>query len=251
MEPINTRSAARRRGFTRHGGFTLVELMLVMTLIAVLVGFLTKALMGGMHQAASKRARAEIKAMEMALEAYKADYGIYPLSPTVAANMPPNPWAGQNWPPGVGPGSSFGGGRSDYYYQQNRWGDGDNPGNAYWSGGEHAQRIAACLWYFLYQAPIDVGKPPYMTFGARQVVQCSACANTSYKAVVDPWGYPYLYGLPKNCNNNNPDFNTTINNATSFDLISAGPNGIYWNGGNGYNGPSPVDSDDITNFESH
>jgi prepilin-type N-terminal cleavage/methylation domain-containing protein len=63
---------------SRRGGFTLVELLVVISIIAVLAA-LTLSVMGGV----SKRqkisiAQAEMQQIETALENYKAKYGVYP-----------------------------------------------------------------------------------------------------------------------------------------------------------------------------
>lgn len=62
--------------------FTLIELLLVITIIVLLVG-LTVGVAGYANQkAARSRAETEIKALSAALENYKADNGIYPRDPT-------------------------------------------------------------------------------------------------------------------------------------------------------------------------
>lgn len=62
--------------------FTIVELLIVITLLLVLVGLVLSA--AGYIQAKGKRARAEaeIAALSIALENYKADNGIYPIDST-------------------------------------------------------------------------------------------------------------------------------------------------------------------------
>jgi prepilin-type N-terminal cleavage/methylation domain-containing protein len=59
-------------------GFTLVELLVVMAVIAILAA-LTLQISGFVQKkSAMARASSEIKAMEVACESYKADNGIYP-----------------------------------------------------------------------------------------------------------------------------------------------------------------------------
>jgi type II secretory pathway pseudopilin PulG len=79
---------------SRHvNAFTLLELLIVMTIIIVLAG-LTFATMGYVQgKARRSRAEAEIAAISAALENYKADNGAYPrssdtdgLDPTQATN---------------------------------------------------------------------------------------------------------------------------------------------------------------------
>ncbi len=66
----------------RRSGFTLVELLTVMAIIAILAALTLQVSGYVQRKAASARAEAEIKAMEAACEAYKSDNGIYPGGPT-------------------------------------------------------------------------------------------------------------------------------------------------------------------------
>lgn len=62
----------------RHPGFTLVEMLVVMVIIAILAGLILSGAGFAQKKAARDRAKSEIAAMEGALEGYKADNGIYP-----------------------------------------------------------------------------------------------------------------------------------------------------------------------------
>jgi len=64
------------------GAFTLIELLVVITIIAMLAGLILKTAGGVTLKGARSRAEAEIKALETALESYKADNGDYPPSVT-------------------------------------------------------------------------------------------------------------------------------------------------------------------------
>jgi len=61
-----------------RSGFTLLELLVVIAIIAILAGLILSTAGGIQKMAARKRAEAEVKAMEAALESYKADNGDYP-----------------------------------------------------------------------------------------------------------------------------------------------------------------------------
>jgi prepilin-type N-terminal cleavage/methylation domain-containing protein len=63
-------------------GFTLIELLTVIAIIAILVGLTVGISKYAWTKSANSRAQAEIAAMELALEAYKADNGVYPPSTT-------------------------------------------------------------------------------------------------------------------------------------------------------------------------
>lgn len=60
------------------GGFTLVELLVVMAIIAILVGLVLNVAGFVRYKGATARAQAEIAGVSTALESYKADYGDYP-----------------------------------------------------------------------------------------------------------------------------------------------------------------------------
>lgn len=63
-----------------HAAFTLIELLTVITIIAILMGLVISV--AGMVQTKSSRDRAsaEIAALSAAMESYKADNGIYPMT---------------------------------------------------------------------------------------------------------------------------------------------------------------------------
>ena len=60
------------------GGFTLVELLIVIAIIAILAALVLAAAGSVQKKGARSRAEAEIAALEAALESFKADNGDYP-----------------------------------------------------------------------------------------------------------------------------------------------------------------------------
>src|SRR5437763_3561193 len=67
--------------------FTIVEILVVMTIILVLAGLILATSSYVHNKGARSRAEAEIAAMSAALENYKADNGVYPSStPTNSLN---------------------------------------------------------------------------------------------------------------------------------------------------------------------
>jgi general secretion pathway protein G len=72
-------SGPRRVG----AGFTLIELMVVIGVIAILAGFVLAAMGGVNDRAARSRAKAEIAAMANALETYRSQHGSYPSNKIV------------------------------------------------------------------------------------------------------------------------------------------------------------------------
>ena len=88
---------ARRSSSLRlHAGFTLIELLTVIAIILVLAGLLLNVAGNANYKSSFARAQAEVKAMETALEGYKADNGTYPRSTdtdslNAQASTPPEP----------------------------------------------------------------------------------------------------------------------------------------------------------------
>src|SRR5882724_13017405 len=70
------------RGFRRYNGFTLIELIVVVSIIAVLGALVLSTAGYARKKGARARAETEIAAMSAACENYKADNGIYPRDPT-------------------------------------------------------------------------------------------------------------------------------------------------------------------------
>ena len=59
-------------------GFTLVELLVVITIIAILVGLISVAAVNVLWNARQTRIKIELDGLDMALKAYKEKYGSYP-----------------------------------------------------------------------------------------------------------------------------------------------------------------------------
>ena len=79
----------------RRGGFTLIELLTVIAIILVLAGLLINVASNANYKSSFARGQSEIKAMETAMESYKADNGIYPRS-TDTDNLNAQPVAGSS-----------------------------------------------------------------------------------------------------------------------------------------------------------
>src|SRR5438128_7966298 len=82
------------RGERRYNAFTLIELIVVVTVILILAGLVLSTAGYARKKGARSRAETEIAAMSAACESYKADYAIYPrdanstdlLDPTTNGN---------------------------------------------------------------------------------------------------------------------------------------------------------------------
>jgi general secretion pathway protein G len=70
--------------------FSLIEMLFVLVIISILAGLVIGAAKYASTKAATSRTQSEIAAMEMALEHYKNDNGIYPKS-TTFRNSPSPP----------------------------------------------------------------------------------------------------------------------------------------------------------------
>jgi general secretion pathway protein G len=65
---------------TRSLGFTLLELLIVLAIIGLLVGYVGPRFFGQLEQSEIKVARAQIRGLEQALEQYRIDVGRFPTS---------------------------------------------------------------------------------------------------------------------------------------------------------------------------
>jgi prepilin-type N-terminal cleavage/methylation domain len=64
-------------------GFTLIEILIVIAIIAILAGLLLRTAGYVQKKGAVSRAEAEMSALTVALENYKADHGDYPQGSNV------------------------------------------------------------------------------------------------------------------------------------------------------------------------
>jgi prepilin-type N-terminal cleavage/methylation domain-containing protein len=87
-----------RSSLSFRGAFTLIELIVVVTVIVILTGLVLSTVGYVQKKAARSRAETEIAAMSAALESYKADNGTYPRNPDtdgLNAQIAGNPNASQ------------------------------------------------------------------------------------------------------------------------------------------------------------
>jgi general secretion pathway protein G len=73
MKPAHDRPNARKQA-----GFTLLELLVVMVIIGLLAGFVAPRYFSQVGKSQVKAARAQIDALEKALDQYRLDVGHYP-----------------------------------------------------------------------------------------------------------------------------------------------------------------------------
>src|SRR5436853_1771966 len=71
-------NAHHRRSPHRHSGFTLVEMLLVLVILAVLAAIVIPKFSGRTQQAKVTAAQSQISSIETALDAFEVDNGFYP-----------------------------------------------------------------------------------------------------------------------------------------------------------------------------
>jgi prepilin-type N-terminal cleavage/methylation domain-containing protein len=169
---------------SRLAGFTLVEMLTVIAIIAILAGLILSAFSGVMKSAARTRARSEIAAMSAALQSYQSDNGIFPPSGGFSA-------------------------QSDYLS--------DAPPSPKYQAASQALYQALTGQTTLYTLP-PAGTKIYMTFKTSQLGNYQAGAQTY---IQDPFGNPYGYftGNPTVGGN---AAQLPYNGANQFDLWSTG-----------------------------
>jgi general secretion pathway protein G len=107
-----TKSARKSAGVRPvQQGFTLLELLVVLVIIGLLVGYVGPRYFSQIGKSETKAARAQIDALEKALDQYRLDTGHYPTSeqglaalnvrpqneprwdgPYLKKDVPPDPW---------------------------------------------------------------------------------------------------------------------------------------------------------------
>jgi general secretion pathway protein G len=86
-----TRSEIRNR---RYGAFTLVEILLVMTIIGILAAIVIPKMVGRSEQARQTAAHADLSSIKTALDAFEVDNGYYPKN---AMDLLQQPRDAKNW----------------------------------------------------------------------------------------------------------------------------------------------------------
>ena len=77
---MSTAMNATRREVVRRGGFSLIELLLVLVILAILAAVVVPKFTGRSDDARIAAAKTDIAQMETALDAFEVDAGRYPAS---------------------------------------------------------------------------------------------------------------------------------------------------------------------------
>lgn len=91
------------RRLQKERGFTLIEIMVVVTILAILAGIVVQRLMSRPEQAKIIRAKQDILTLENALSLYKLDNNFYPSTEQglkALVEKPSSEPVPQNWAPG-------------------------------------------------------------------------------------------------------------------------------------------------------
>ncbi|MDB6154518.1 MAG: xcpT 8 [Chthoniobacteraceae bacterium] len=81
----------------RQQGFTLVEMLLVLVILAVLAAIVIPKMSGRSQQAKITAAKADISGIEMALDSFEVDTGGYPAGSNGLNSLIDEPTGAQNW----------------------------------------------------------------------------------------------------------------------------------------------------------
>src|ERR1700745_2446886 len=88
----------RTRSLTsRPRGFTLLDLLVVMVIIGLLAGFVAPRYFAQVGKSRVKAARAQIDAIDKALEQFRLDVGRFPTTEEALAALNPPPSGINNW----------------------------------------------------------------------------------------------------------------------------------------------------------
>jgi len=110
--PVRHGMSGRFMSYPLHrGGFTLLELLVVLLIIALLAGYVGPKLFGEVGKARTKTAASQMKSISSALDRYRLDTGKYPSAeaglkalmanegntpgwdgPYMTNEIPPDPW---------------------------------------------------------------------------------------------------------------------------------------------------------------
>jgi len=86
-----------RRDHAAPRGFTLLELLVVMVIIGLLAGFVAPRYFAQVGKSQVKVAKAQIDALDKALDQFRLDVGRYPTSEEGLQSLVAQPSGEQNW----------------------------------------------------------------------------------------------------------------------------------------------------------
>lgn len=87
-------SPARR---DRHGGFTLVELLVVLVILGLVMGLVGPRVLGYLSSSRERTAHLQIESFASALDLFYLDYGRYPTNSEGLVALVKRPASGSHW----------------------------------------------------------------------------------------------------------------------------------------------------------
>src|SRR5271157_4360433 len=97
MEPRKTRGKAMNKRLRRQAGVTLIEMMVVVTIIALFAALVLPKMLHQADRAKMTQARAQINAFSTALGSYKLDTGVFPTTEEGLQALLQKPEGVENW----------------------------------------------------------------------------------------------------------------------------------------------------------
>src|SRR5271165_5642066 len=94
---VSSMRQQNRAATSPRAGFTLLELLVVMVIIGLLAGFVAPRYFAQVGKSQVKAARAQIDALDKALEQYRIDVGHLPTTEQGLAALNTQPQGEQNW----------------------------------------------------------------------------------------------------------------------------------------------------------
>ena len=221
-----------------EGAFTLLELLVVITIIIVLISFLFPAFRGIQDQAKKTQAKNDLNQLAAAVSAFYTEYGRYPIDPTVTTGS--DIYYGS----GSAPGGSTKQGANDQLMDVLR--------NV--TGGPNGQLVTTLNpRQIVFIAPPDVKDETQPKSG----IATKGVGNVTVGSFVDPWGSQYNVEIDQTYNTNvgNP---YTLSGGAGNDPLAQGV--ISWsfgadgqpgnNGDNKYKDPTTgTQSDDVISWQ--